>query len=212
MKRARLRRLWDPQLSDHEVHFIGMIFIQWASLEHEVFVQTVSTFDPGDGEAPALPKEMNNLQFTAVLELWKKRVADTAPKGRAKVLQRQYQKIVALKEARDALAHGMWHWSPEDLGRISTIRVKKRQIITSHFSAKALGDMALELGEINFKIRFPGGLIDLARARMAEGGYMSRRAAAMFTGAPVDDEGYPTGHPSPRRRGSARRLTGRGHR
>ena len=35
---------WDPQLSDHEVHFIGMIFIHWASLEHEVFMQTLNTF------------------------------------------------------------------------------------------------------------------------------------------------------------------------
>ncbi len=206
--KARVKRLWDPQLSDHEVHFIGMIFIQWASLEHEVFVQTVDTFDAGNGEIPQLPKEMNNLQFTAVLELWKKRVADKAPKGRAKVLQRQYDKILKLKEARNALAHGMWHWSPEDLGRISTIRVKKRQIITSHFSAKSLGDMASELGEINFKIRFPGGLIDLARARMEEGGYMSRRAVAMFSGAPVDDDGYPTAHPTRRRGARARRSDG----
>ena len=135
-------------------------------------------------------------------------MADKAPKGRAKVLQRQYQKIVKLKAARDALAHGMWHWSPEDLGRISTIRVKKRQIITSHFSAKSLGDMASELGEINVKVRFPGGLIDLARAHMQEGGYMSRRAVAIFSGAPVDDDGYPTGHPTPSGATRARRADG----
>ena len=208
MTKPRLKRLWDPQLSDHEVHFIGMIFIQWASLEHEVFVQTVSTFDAGNGEIPELPKEMNNLQFTSVLELWKERVADKAPKGRAKVLQRQYQKICGLKSARDALAHGMWHWSPEDLGRISTIRVKKKEVITAHFSASCLGDMASELGEINFKIRFPGGLIDLARARLKEGGHMSRRAVAVFSGAPVDDGGYPTTHPTARPRSRVRRSDG----
>lgn len=206
MPKPRLKHLWDPQLSDHEVHFIGTIFIQWASLEHEVFLQTMHTFDLGSGDIPELPKEMNNIQFTAVLELWKEKVADRAPKGRAKVLQRQYEKIVSLKQARDALAHGMWHWSPEDLGRISTVRVKKQQIITSHFSAKFLGDMALELGEINFKVRFPGGLIDLARGHMQEGGYISRKAAAMFSGAPVDDDGYPTGHPTSNRPRRARRT------
>jgi hypothetical protein len=195
MTKVRLRRLWGPQLSDHEVHFIGMIFIQWASLEHEVFVQTARTFDPKSAEIPEIPKEMNNIQFTAVLELWKKRVADNTLKGRAKVLQRQYEKILRMKEARDALAHGMWHWSPEDLGCISTVRAKHRQIITSHFSKEFLADMASELGEINFKIRFPGGLIDLARARRQDGGYMSRRAVAMFSSAPVDDDGYPTSHP-----------------
>jgi hypothetical protein len=173
-----------------------MIFIRWAALEHEVFMQTLQTFDPGSADVSQLPKEMNNLQFTAVLELWKERVADKALKQRAKVLEQQYKKILSLKEARDALAHGMWHWSPEDLGQISTIRVKKRQVITSHFSVKSLGDMAAKLGEINFKVRFPGGLVDLAKARMAEGGYISRRAMAMFTGSLVDEDGFPTAHPT----------------
>jgi hypothetical protein len=121
-----------------------MIFIQWASLEHEVFVQVLQTFKPGSGDVPQLPKEMNNLQFTKVLELWKERVADKASKRREKVLQQQYEKIFGLKEARDALAHGMWHWTPEDLGRISTIRVKKRQVIrwclrSGEFFRTALG-------------------------------------------------------------------------
>lgn len=190
-----MKRLWDPQLSDHEVHFIGMIFIQWASLEHEVFEQTLKTFDSGRDEVPQLPKEMNNLQFTAVLELWKERVADNASKRRSKVLQQQYENILRHKEARDALAHGMWNWSIEDLGRISTIRVKKRQVITAHFSVQTLGDMAMALGEINFKVRFPGGLADLAKARMEQGGYISRTAMAMLADAPVDKDGFPTGHP-----------------
>ena len=183
---------WDPQLSDREVHFIGMIFIQWASLEHEVFMQTLNTFVTEGKEVHPLPKEMNNIQFTGVLELWKERVADKASSRRAKFLRRQYDEILKLKNIRDALAHGMWHWSTEDLGRISTVRVKKREVITSHFSAKALGDIASKFGAINFKIRFPGGLIDLAKVRMEQGGFISRRGMAMFTGAAVGHDGYPT--------------------
>jgi len=195
---------WDPELSDREVHFIGMIFIQWASLEHEVFMQTLKTFVTEGEVVHPLPKEMNNIQFTGVLELWKERVAGKASRRRAKVLQRQYDEILKLKDIRDALAHGMWHWSPEDLGRISTIRVKKREAITSHFSAKALGDIASKLGVINFKIRFPGGLIDLARARTEQGGYISRRAMAIFTGAAVDQDGYPAYGPSSGRTSSGK--------
>lgn len=196
-------RQWDPELSDSEVHFIGMIFIHWASLEHEVFVQTLKTFAD---EPEKLPKEMNNIQFTGVLDLWKERVADKASMRRAKVLQRQYDEILQLKEARDALAHGMWYWSPEDLGRISTVRVKKREVIASHFSAEALADMAAKLGAINFKIRFPGGLKDLAKVYMTQGGYISRRAMALFTGAAVDDRGYPT--TAPKKRALSRRKDG----
>ena len=193
-----MKYLWDPQLSDREIHFIGTIFVQWGALEHEVFIQTLMTFEPREGETevPVLPKEMNNLQFSGVLELWNERVAKTCRGQRGKVLQLQYDEIVKLKDARDALAHGMWHWTAEDLGEIRTVRTRKREVITSHFSADALGDIASRLGEINFKLRFPGGLTDLARQRMKDGGYMSRRAAAMLSGAPVDAEGFPNDHPS----------------
>ena len=122
-------------------------------------------------------------------------MADKASSRRKKVLQRQYNEILKLKDVRDALAHGMWRWSANDLDRVSTVRVKKREVITSHFSANALGDIANKLGAINFKIRFPGGTIDLARERMKQGGYISRRGMAMFTGAAVGNDGYPADRP-----------------
>lgn len=129
---------------------------------------------------------MNNLQFTGVVALWKERVVDKAKGRRAKVLQEQYSNIVGLTEARNALAHGKWHWSPQDLGRISTVRIKKREVITSHFSVDFLQEFADKVAAINFRIRYPGGIADLARARMSSDPYISRRALAMFTGAPFD--------------------------
>jgi hypothetical protein len=189
-------RLWDPQLSEREIHCIGMIVVHWASMEHEVFMQTLATFDGEVSDAAQLPKAMNNLQFTGVLNLWKERVVDKAKGRRAKVLLRQHEVICALKDYRDALTHGMWHWSTEDLGRISTLRVRKREVLTTHFSAKDLGDFARKIAAVNFKIRFPGGLIDLARSRMYHGGFISRRAMAMLTGAPVDRDGYPIKQPA----------------
>jgi hypothetical protein len=174
--------VWDPQLSDRKVHFIGMIFVQWASLEHEIFTQTLETFAAEGKAAHELPTAMNNIQFTGVLDLWKERVAEKAPGRRGKVLLKQYDAVIKLKDTRDALAHGMWHWSPEDLGKISTVRVKKREVITSHFSADALESIASKVGEINFKVRFPDGKIDLVKAHMQEGGYISRNGMALFTG------------------------------
>lgn len=187
--------VWDPQLSDREVHFIGMICVQWSSLEHTVFIQTLESFTAEGKTVNDLPKEMNNIQFTGVLDLWKSRVAEKARGKRQKVLLQQYDEILKAKNARDALMHGMWHWSPEDLGTINTVRVKKHEVITSQFSADALNELARKVGEINFNLHFPGGLVDLAKARMQEGGYISRRALAIFTGAPTDLNGYPIGHP-----------------
>jgi hypothetical protein len=188
--------IWDPQLSDREVHFIGMISVQWASLEHVIFTQTLDTFVAEGKTASELPKEMNNIQFTGVLELWNTRVAEQARGQRKKVLLEQYRAVVELKPTRDALAHGMWHWSAEDLGAISTVRVKKREIITSHFSADALENIARKVGGINFALRFPGGTVDLAKARMQEGGYISRRAMALFAGVPFDRVDKATDQPS----------------
>jgi hypothetical protein len=155
-----VKYVWGPELSDREVHFIGTIFVQWGALEHEIFMQTLKTFEPveGVGDISALPKELNNLQFSGVLELWNERVAMPRRGKRGKVLQRQYLEIKRLKELRDALTHGMWHWIPENLGEIRTVRVKKREVITSCFSADFLGDLARRVGEINYNIRFPGGL------------------------------------------------------
>jgi hypothetical protein len=190
-----LKHLWDPQLSQKEVTCIGMIAIQWAAMEHEIFSQTLATFEPEAAAAGKLPKEMNNLQFTGVLDLWKERVAGGARGRRSKVLLKQYQEVLRLKDFRDALVHGMWHWSESDLGAVFTTRVKKRTVITVKFSAEDLVEFSTRIAEVNFNVRFPGGTIDLARVRMQEGGYISRRAMAMLTGAPVDEEGFPLAHP-----------------
>lgn len=186
--------LWDPQLSDREIYFIGTIAVHWASMEHEVFMQTLSSFDIGDANTEVqLPKEMNNIQFTGVLALWKERVLPKARGRRAKALSSQYEKIVSLKDFRDALTHGMWHWSPEDLGSISNVRVKKRQVITTKFSVADLEDFSKQIAEVNFYLRHPGGLSDLARARAREGFHINRRAISMFVDVPVDNQGYPVG-------------------
>ena len=186
--------VWDSGLSDKEILFIGMFSVQWACLEHEIFTQTLNTFASEGNVTHNLPKEMNNIQFTGVLDLWKERVAEKAKSKQRKILLQQYLEILELKNPRDALMHGMWHWSPENLGRISTVRVKKRDVITTHFSADELEDFAKRVGEINFKIRFPRGAVDLAIATMQQGGYTSRRSMAIFSGANLDHVTYSTGY------------------
>lgn len=178
-----------------EVNCIGMITVQWAAMEHEIFSQTLATFEREVEVGGKLPKKMNNLQFTGVLDLWKERVADKTKGRRRKALLKQYGEVLHFKEFRDALVHGMWHWSGNDLGAVFTTRVKKRDVITVKFTAKDLVAFSTGIAEVNFSIRFPGGMTDLARARMQDGGYISRRAMAMFTGAPVDKEGFPVSNP-----------------
>ncbi len=173
---------WGAELSDREVFLIGKIIVQWGALEHEVFSQTILTFDAPEGEQTALPRAMNNLQFTDLLSQWKVRVVDKAQGARANVLQQQFDEILRLKEFRDALVHGMWDWSAIELAKISIARIRKKEIITTHFTADDLNDFCDRLARINFKIRFPGGVEDPDRKRAEQGFYISRKGLSLLTG------------------------------
>jgi len=179
---------FDLELSDKELHFIGQIVSQWGALEYEIFNQTLLAFDCPDSEEIVLPKEMNSLQISVILEQWKKHVIDKAEPEVAEVLRDQYERISELKDYRDALVHGMWEWSPSDIGKINTVRIKKKKIIKVHFSADDLYDFYSRLAGINFKIRFPRGTEDIARERAAQGGYFSRRFLSMVTDNDIADD------------------------
>lgn len=181
-----LIRLYDVPLSDKEGILIGRIIALWGALESEVFEQTLATFDVQDGEE--LPNAMNNLSFLKVLELWKARVADVADGERALVLKHQFGRITHLHDSRNALIHGMWTWSMAEPEKISTTRVSKKQVITMHFPAGSLADFHNELGVINFKIRYPLGVEDLAREIADEDSFISRRAMCMLTDNPAADD------------------------
>ncbi len=177
--------IWDAELSDREVFLVGKIVIQWGALQEEIFKQTLLTFEGDDTEPLALPRAMNNLQLSELLDLWKERVIDQAQEDRATVLRSQFDEIQELKDFRDALVHGMWEWSADDPSKISTVRVRRKQVITTHFTADSLEDFYRRMGSINFNIRFPGGTDDFALMLAERGSYMSRRWVSMITGSPV---------------------------
>ena len=179
---------WNDELSDRETFLVGKIIAQWGALEYEVFTQTLMSFEEIEGKDIILPKAMNNLQFTDVMNLWKERVIGVAVGERGKVLEQQFEKILKLKDYRNALIHGMLQWSIEELSKITSVRIRKKEIVSVHFTSDDLYDFFRQLGSINFKIRFPGGHEDLAEARAKEGFYVSRLGLGLLTGDPVADE------------------------
>lgn len=170
-------------LSDQEVCLIGLIIVEWGAIEHEIFEQTLLTFDGPDGEQTPLPSAMNNLQVTKLLDLWKERVVDKSQGERSVVLQLQFDEILRLKPFRDAIVHGRWKWSATNLAAISTVRIRKREILKTHFTSDSLAKLYSCLAGINFKIRYPDRLKDLA-SEFAEGSgtYFSRDCLKMMSG------------------------------
>ncbi|OXJ32693.1 hypothetical protein CFB82_20125 [Burkholderia sp. HI2714] len=183
--------VYDVELSDRETFHIGRIIALWGALEHELFVQTLMTFDLGTGELEKLPKKMNGIQFTETLDLWKERVVGAAEGKRREVLELQYERICFFQEFRHALVHGMWDWSKSDPGRITSVRINKRVVRRVHFTADDLEQFNLALQRINFRIRYPGGTADFAREAAEQGHYVSRRAVALLSGHPVSEDLLP---------------------
>jgi hypothetical protein len=176
----------DVELSERELLSIGRIVALWGSLEHEIFCQTLKCFS--DLPAGQLPKEMNNLKFSEVLALWEIHVVSNALGKRKEILQKLGKSIRHYHDFRNALVHGMWDWSKAAPETITATRIRKREVLRTHFTAADLESFASELAAINFKVRYPGGPEEYASSMAEEGAHMSRRWFCVMTGNPLTDD------------------------
>jgi hypothetical protein len=171
-----LKQIWDDGLADDEICFIGKIVAHWGAIEHEIFRQTLQTFDTQESEVAELPKAMNNLSFTKVLELWDERVVAHAEEPRRSVLEKQKDKIESYQDYRNALVHGMWDWERGQPEVVTTTRIRKKEIITTKFNEGDLNDFYTELAQINLYLRYPGGMEDIFKERAEQGFYINEAA------------------------------------
>lgn len=174
-----IKHVWDIGLLDAEIHHIGEIVAHWGAMEHEIFIQTIMTYDDLNDKSQ-LPKAMNNLQFSEVLELWKERVVDKTEGKRKAILMKQYEEINRLKDFRNALIHGMWDWDTDNLDVLKTTRIRKKEIIETKFMPGSLQDFTSDLGQINMLIRYPGGMAELLKEQCEQGGYVNHAAIRRF--------------------------------
>jgi hypothetical protein len=172
----KLDEEWDIGLTENELTDIGSIVAHWGAMEHEIFVQTIDTFDATDIRDGKLPREMNNLNFSQLLELWKERVVDRANEKNRSILTKQYEEINRLSESRNALIHGMWHWNIADPKTLIATRIRQREIIHVNFNDGDLNDFASRVAQVNLLIRYPGGITEFLTEEMAQGGYVNHAA------------------------------------
>jgi hypothetical protein len=177
----------DIELSDRELLSIGRIVALWGSLEYEIFFQTLKCFSAG-----RIPKEMNNLKFSEVLALWEIHVVNNALGKSKEILQKQCKSIRHYHDFRNALVHGMWDWSKAAPERITATRIRKGEVLRTHFTAADLESFASELATINFKVRYPGGPEECASSMSEEGTHMSRRWFCEMTNNPLTDDLFPS--------------------
>jgi len=181
--------MFDLQLSDRETFFVGRIVTLWGALEYEIFNQTLLTYDEEEGmSVDKLPKALKGQQFSDILDLWYERVVANAKPKPKRVFEDQYKAITHYQTYRNAIVHGMLDYVATDIGRLASMRVKKKEFVTVQFTADELGEFARALQSINFKIRYPRGPNQYAMELSRDGLHVSRRAEAVLTGDPVADE------------------------
>jgi hypothetical protein len=138
---------------------------------------------------------MNNMQFSGVLELWKERVADQRNGEEKKNLEEQYSLIHHYHDYRNALVHGMWDWDRSSPAKIRTTRIRKTEVISTHFTASDLQDFSFAIAKINFNIRYPRGDEDLEEMINKES-YIGRLTTSILLGQTVEagEEVEPDSH------------------
>jgi len=179
--------MFDTEMTDRETMLVGKIVTLWGSFEGVIFQQILSTFPDVTGPSK-LPKPMNGMQFTSILDLWRERVAATAAEAAREVLLRVYDRAVQLMPFRNALVHGMLVWGEDGISSLTSIRVRKNEVIRVKLMADDLADMMSELGEINYDVRWPNGHADRERALSEDGFYISRRGLAMLSGHDIAND------------------------
>lgn len=171
-KNEELKHEWDAGLTNEEYCLIGTLVAQWGALESTIFFQTLKTYGP-DISPNQLPKEMNNLNFTSVLRLWKKRVVDVSDGDVKSLLQRSYEKILKLKDFRNSIVHGMWTFSKDELKTISTVRAKKGMLHYTVFNDGDLSDFCMKVAQLNWDILYPNGFSQFLQENMRNGWYIN---------------------------------------
>ena len=182
---SRLDHAHYVELSELELSCIGHIVAQWGALESEIFLQTLQT---SGEQAQVLPKVMNNMQFSGVLELWKERVVDQRNGEEKKNLEKQYSLIHHYHDYRNALVHGMWDWDRSSPAKIKITRIRKTEVISTYFTASDLQDFSFAVAKINFNIRYPRGDEDLEEL-VNKGGYIGRLTTSILLGRTVGPGG-----------------------
>jgi hypothetical protein len=170
----------NTELSEREIFLIGSIVSQWGFLEADIFEQTFLSFEDGDD----LPAPMNNVQFCAVLELWLERVVEKQDDARRSVLKAQYDEIIYLSvsDFRQAVVHSGWDWRPDAPDEITAVRVHKKSVKRVKFTANDLAEFSTRLGQVRYRIRYPGGHEDRATELTAAGGSISSRGFELLFG------------------------------
>lgn len=145
-----------PDLEKDELAAIGFVVTQWAMLEHRILDATLDRL-PEEGDAKIIKKACA-LSLSQRMEAWKdaieKYCADREERARLIAL---HERVATLSRARHEVAHGLWEWEDGDPAKLTAYSLRPGRESELSFDFKSLVDLAIQIGQTTFLLRYPGG-------------------------------------------------------
>jgi hypothetical protein len=145
----------DPgEMTQREVHAIGLITVQWAYLEHMLLLHTAKLSNRA--KLP-LPSDATNFSFRRRLAAWRQTINETIKRRSTKdALLNLASRIASTEDKRHKLTHGLWAFRPDRPRKLVAYSFRPGVAFREEFEVMRLYRLAEQIGQINFALTFPG--------------------------------------------------------
>lgn len=156
------------ELDPREFAAIGRVTTHWAYLEHGVYAVSYALCQTAN---IPLPDEVVNLSFKrrlrALFDIIHEIFSDETEKSR---LLKIHSQIARVEHERHKLTHGLWAWSMEDPDKLTASSFRPKVEFEEPFDVEKMEELAVQIGEINFQLEYPEGLLSFFQDHIGEDG------------------------------------------
>jgi hypothetical protein len=146
----------DTELTQPELAAIGYVTVLWAELEHILLYETVKLA----GQAPP-PQDALSLSFKKRLRAWRSLIkTNVNDKKRRTMMLKTANNIGEIERSRHRITHGLWDWLETDAASLRASSFRSPHDFAENFDFHKVIKIAHKIGEVSFRLRFPGGWDD----------------------------------------------------
>lgn len=156
MEKPGAKPIIECELTPKELQLIGLITVQWAHLEHCLFI---TSLDLAEQVGYSDLSDIKNLSFTRRLQGFRK-LCELLDSNEAARWSKVADRIANLEGTRHKVTHGLWLWKTAD-ELSSIISLRPPYNFNMKINAKRLEKLGNQIGELIFELSFPNGLADV---------------------------------------------------
>ena len=147
----------EPELTPEELQIVGLITVQWAHLEHCLYVRTHQLTETVKLETP---EDAKSLSFANRLRAFRD-LAKALEKEEGAVVEKLADRIANAEDQRHKITHGMWDWEHTNPEILAAYSFREPYEYEHPFDLEELKRLADRIGELLFDLSFPNGLADV---------------------------------------------------